>query len=146
MAWAALAIGAVALVAFPILMARRPHPLVPLALFRRRRFATINLSTLLIYGAAYTMGYLFGLFLQNVLGYTATAAGLVSIPTVAADRPVLRAGRGTERADRVAAVPHRRPGADGRGPAVAGADPGDERALAVRARRPVDLPPAGLGR
>ena len=80
-AWAALAIGAVALVAFPILMARRPHPLVPLGLFRRRRFATINLSTLLIYGAAYTMGYLFGLFLQNVLGYTATAAGLVSIPT-----------------------------------------------------------------
>ena len=80
-AWAALAIGAVALVAFPILMARRPHPLVPLGLFRRRRFATINLSTLLIYGAAYTMGYLLGLFLQNVLGYTATAAGLIGLPS-----------------------------------------------------------------
>ena len=36
-AWVALGIGAVALVAFPILMARRPHPLVPLGLFRRRR-------------------------------------------------------------------------------------------------------------
>ncbi len=48
----ALVIGAVALVAFPFLMARRPHPLVPLGLFRRRQFATINLSTLLIYGAA----------------------------------------------------------------------------------------------
>ena len=33
-------------------MARRPNPLVPLGLFRRRQFATINLSTLLIYGAA----------------------------------------------------------------------------------------------
>ena len=30
-------IGAIALVAFPLLMARRPHPLVPLGLFRRRR-------------------------------------------------------------------------------------------------------------
>ena len=40
-------IGVVALIAFPILMARRPNPLVPLELFRRRAFATINLSTLL---------------------------------------------------------------------------------------------------
>ena len=54
---------------------------MPLGLFRRRRFATINLSTLLIYGAAYTMGYLLGLFLQNVLGYTATAAGLIGLPS-----------------------------------------------------------------
>ena len=53
LAWVALAIGVVALIAFPFLMARRPNPLVPLGLFRRRRFATINLSTLLIYGALY---------------------------------------------------------------------------------------------
>ena len=47
--------ASIALVAFPILMARRPNPLVPLGLFRRRAFATINLSTLLIYGALYTI-------------------------------------------------------------------------------------------
>ena len=32
---------------------RRPHPLVPLSLFRIRDFAVINLSTFLIYGALY---------------------------------------------------------------------------------------------
>jgi len=80
-AWAALGIGLVALIAFPILMARRPNPLVPLALFRRRAFATINLSTLLIYGALYGTFTLEYLFLQGVLGYTATAAGLVTLPT-----------------------------------------------------------------
>lgn len=80
-AWASLAIGAVALVAFPFLMARRPNPLVPLGLFRRRRFATINLSTLLIYGALYTNLYVQGLFLQGVIGYSATAAGTIGVPT-----------------------------------------------------------------
>ena len=62
-------------------MARRPNPLVPLGLFRRRAFATINLSTLLIYGALYTVLYIQGLFLQGVVGYTATAAGLIGVPT-----------------------------------------------------------------
>ena len=80
-AWAALAIGLVALGVFPFLMARRPNPLVPLGLFRRRRFATINLSTLLIYGALYTILWFQGLFLQGTLGYTATAAGVVGVPT-----------------------------------------------------------------
>jgi EmrB/QacA subfamily drug resistance transporter len=81
LAWAALAIGVVALVAFPFLMARRANPLVPLALFRRRRFATINLATLLIYGALYTLIYVQGLFLQGVIGYSATAAGVIGLPT-----------------------------------------------------------------
>src|SRR4051794_9618923 len=80
-AWAALIIGTIALIAFPILMARRPNPLVPLGLFRRRAFATINLSTLLIYGAMYTIFYIQGLFLQGVIGYSATAAGVIGLPT-----------------------------------------------------------------
>ena len=44
-AWISLGIGAVCLVVFPILMAVRPRPLVPLSLFRNREFATINLAT-----------------------------------------------------------------------------------------------------
>jgi EmrB/QacA subfamily drug resistance transporter len=80
-AWASLGVGLVALVAFPILMARRPNPLVPLSLFRSRAFATINLSTLLIYGALYSILYLQSLFLQGVLGYTALAAGVSALPT-----------------------------------------------------------------
>jgi predicted MFS family arabinose efflux permease len=79
-AYVALAIGLVALVAFPILMVRRRHPLVPLALFRRREFATINLSTLLIYGALYVSLYFQGLYFQGVLGYTPLAAGAIGLP------------------------------------------------------------------
>ncbi len=81
LAWASLAVGMVALVAFPVLMLRRPNPLIPLGLFRRRRFATINLSTLLIYGALYTIFAFQGLFLQNTVGYSATAAGVIGLPT-----------------------------------------------------------------
>jgi len=80
-AFIALGIGIVCTIAFPILMATRPYPLVPLSLFRSREFSVINLSTLLIYGALYsTFGFL-GLFLQGVLGYTAFAAGLIGLPS-----------------------------------------------------------------
>jgi len=79
-AWIALGIGIVALIAFPILMARRPHPLVPLDLFKSRPFATVNLATFFIYGALYvTLSYQ-GLVFQGVLGYTALAAGAVGLP------------------------------------------------------------------
>ncbi|HSL97494.1 MAG TPA: MFS transporter, partial [Candidatus Deferrimicrobiaceae bacterium] len=73
--------GAAAAVAFPFLMARRPRPLVPLGLFRDRAFATINLSTLLIYGAFYASFLFHALFLQGTLGYTPLAAAIVGLPT-----------------------------------------------------------------
>jgi EmrB/QacA subfamily drug resistance transporter len=79
-AWISIAIGAVNLVLFPILMARRPNPLVPLELFRQRTFATINLATFFIYGALYVTFSYQALLLQGVLGYTAMAAGAVGIP------------------------------------------------------------------
>ncbi len=79
-AWAALAIGTLATIAFPILMLRSRHPLVPPALFKSRNFTVTNISTLLIYGALYVNGYFTGLFLQGTIGYTAVAAGLASIP------------------------------------------------------------------
>src|ERR1044071_576117 len=75
-----IAIGVVATIAFPILMAKRPHPLVPLSLFSRRTFSTINLSTLLIYGALYAVGGFQALFLQAILGYSPLGAALVSLP------------------------------------------------------------------
>ena len=76
----ALGAGVVALVAFPILMSKRPNPLVPLRLFRVRQFAIINLSTLLIYGALYVTFGFQSLFLQGTLGYAAFAAGAVGLP------------------------------------------------------------------
>jgi EmrB/QacA subfamily drug resistance transporter len=79
-AWIAIAVGTVALILFPILMAKRPNPLVPLDLFRQRTFATINLATFFIYGALYVTITYQALVLQGVIGYTALAAGAVGIP------------------------------------------------------------------
>jgi MFS family permease len=79
-AWVILGIGVACLIAFPILMARRPHPLVPLSLFRIRPFATVNLATFFIYGALYVTMFYNAVLLQGVLGYTALAAGLIGLP------------------------------------------------------------------
>jgi EmrB/QacA subfamily drug resistance transporter len=79
-AWAAIAIGIVAGIAFPFLMSRRPDPLVPLSLFRIHRFAVINLATFLIYGALYVFLAYSAIFLQGTLGYSAIAAALVALP------------------------------------------------------------------
>ena len=80
-AWVALGVGVVCLVLFPILMARRPNPLVPLELFRSRAFATVNLATFFIYGALYVTFFYQAVILQGVLGYTALGAGIVGIPS-----------------------------------------------------------------
>ena len=76
-----LAIGAIALVAFPILMVTRRDPLVPPSLFRNRTFRAINLSTLLIYGGLYVLLYVQSLFLQGVLGYSALATAIIGLPS-----------------------------------------------------------------
>lgn len=79
-AWISIGIGIVAIVSFPFLMSRRPDPLVPLELFRIRRFAVINLATFLIYGALYGyLGYQ-GVFLQGTLGYSVVASSLIGLP------------------------------------------------------------------
>ena len=69
------------LIAFPILMATRPHPLVPLELFRSRAFSSINLATFFIYGGLYVTFFYQAVVLQGVLGYTALGAGLVGLPS-----------------------------------------------------------------
>jgi EmrB/QacA subfamily drug resistance transporter len=79
-AWLAIAVGVVSLILFPILMARRPNPLVPLGLFRSRAFASVNLATFFIYGGLYVTFFYQAVILQGVLGYTALAAGIVGIP------------------------------------------------------------------
>jgi EmrB/QacA subfamily drug resistance transporter len=79
-AWIALGLGAVAAIAFPVLMATKRDPLVPPSLFRRRQFSVINLATLLIYGALYVTQFLQALFVQGTLGYTPFATALVALP------------------------------------------------------------------
>jgi predicted MFS family arabinose efflux permease len=62
-------------------MARRPHPLVPLELFRNRAFASINIATFFIYGGLYVTFFYQAVILQGVLGYTALGAGLIGLPS-----------------------------------------------------------------
>lgn len=80
-AFVALGAGAITTVALVPLMRRRPDPLVPPYLFRSRNFTVTNVSTLLVYGAIYTVALTAAIFLQGTLGYTALAAGLTFIPT-----------------------------------------------------------------
>ena len=61
-------------------MAVRPHPLVPLSLFRNREFASINLATFLIYGALYVSFTFTALLYQGTLGYSATGAAIIGLP------------------------------------------------------------------
>ena len=79
-AWAALAIGAVATIGLAPLMIFRRDPLVPPNLFRSRNFTVTNISTFLIYGALYVVFAYQALFLQGTLGYSALASGLAGIP------------------------------------------------------------------
>jgi len=65
----------------PFLMVTRRDPLIPPALFGSRNFTVTNISTFLIYGALYVIGWFLTLFLQGTIGYTAAAAGLGFVPS-----------------------------------------------------------------
>lgn len=75
-----LAIGALLFVGFLVWEAKSSHPMLPLALFRRRNFAAGNLETFLIYGGLGLMFFFLVLFLQQVAGFSALEAGSSSIP------------------------------------------------------------------
>jgi EmrB/QacA subfamily drug resistance transporter len=79
-AWIALGVGVVATAALVPLMVFRRNVLVPPSLFRSRNFAVVNVSTLLIYGTIYMYSYFQAIFVQQALGYTATASGLLGLP------------------------------------------------------------------
>jgi EmrB/QacA subfamily drug resistance transporter len=78
--YTALIVGGLAAIAFPILMARSRHPLVPLSLFKSRNFTVTNISTLVIYGALYVTFAFMAIYLIGTVGYNPAAAGLVGIP------------------------------------------------------------------
>jgi EmrB/QacA subfamily drug resistance transporter len=77
---AALVIGIAALVGFVSWQRRSELPMLPLPLFAFRNFAAANLVTAFVYGAL-TLGSLaVALYTQEVGGYSATAAGLATLP------------------------------------------------------------------
>jgi EmrB/QacA subfamily drug resistance transporter len=73
-------LGSVALVCFSIFERFAEHPMLDLALFRRRNFALGNLATLAIYAGLTASTFLITVYLQQVAGYSATAAGLSLLP------------------------------------------------------------------
>jgi EmrB/QacA subfamily drug resistance transporter len=74
-------IGGVAAIAAFIWWERRaPYPMMPLELFRIRNFAVGNLATLTMYAGLGGGLFFLGIFLQQVAGYSATAAGASFLP------------------------------------------------------------------
>ena len=78
--WGTLGIGIISLVAFVIHENRTKRPMLPLGLFTERNFSVGNVATFLIYAALALQGFLLVIFLQQVAEYSATLAGLASLP------------------------------------------------------------------
>jgi EmrB/QacA subfamily drug resistance transporter len=78
--WVPLVAGFALLALFVWHERRTDRPMLPLSLFRSRNFAIGNLSTLLIYGGLGAATFFVVIFLQQVAGYSAVAAGLALIP------------------------------------------------------------------
>jgi EmrB/QacA subfamily drug resistance transporter len=77
----ALVVGVAALLVFLAWQRRARHPMVPAGLFTTRNFTGANLVTAFVYGGI-TMGSLaIALYLIEVAGYSATAAGLITLPS-----------------------------------------------------------------
>jgi EmrB/QacA subfamily drug resistance transporter len=76
----AFAIAAAAAAAFLAIEARSEHPMVPLQMFRRREFSG-GMSTMMIWSFGILGIYFFtSLYLQGILGFSPTKAGLAFVP------------------------------------------------------------------
>ncbi len=72
--------GLIAIGVFLVVESRLAHPMVPLRFFLVRNFAGANLATLGVYFALSGAIFLVIIYVQNVLGYSALAAGLCLLP------------------------------------------------------------------
>lgn len=75
-----LIIGIILLAGFLFYERQAPHPMLPLSLFRNRNFSVGNVATLAVYAGLTAALFLLVVFLQQVSGYSALAAGLASVP------------------------------------------------------------------
>lgn len=76
----AAVVGAVSLGAFALIETRSAHPMVPLSMFRSRRFAGANAVTFVVWGALGAVFFLLAVHLQNDLGYSALESGAALLP------------------------------------------------------------------
>jgi EmrB/QacA subfamily drug resistance transporter len=77
---AALAVGLAAAGMFIVVERRARHPMLPLAMFRSRQFASAITLALVTYAALGGVIFLFVAFLQVSLGYSALRAGAATLP------------------------------------------------------------------
>jgi predicted MFS family arabinose efflux permease len=73
-------VGVSCLAAFPWWESRTPNPIMPLHLFAARNFAVGNLATVFLYAAVSLGTLVVTLFLQEVVGMSASTAGLATLP------------------------------------------------------------------
>ena len=95
---AAIALGALASVAFVLWELRAPSPMLPMRFFRRRAFVAANVMALLMYAALFGSLFLLTQLLQTGLDATPWEAGLRMLPMVV--MPMLLAPVGGVLADR----------------------------------------------
>lgn len=78
--WGTFAVGVIAMIWFVFHERKVDQPMLPLNLFSVRNFSAGNIATFVIYAALSLQGFLLVIFLQQVAEYSATMAGLVSLP------------------------------------------------------------------
>jgi EmrB/QacA subfamily drug resistance transporter len=78
---ASMVFGVAALLAFAAWERRTSRPMLPLGLFTVRNFAGANLATAFVYGALMLGSLAIALYIQEVGGYSATVAALITLPT-----------------------------------------------------------------
>ncbi|MGW2815314.1 DHA2 family efflux MFS transporter permease subunit [Streptomyces sp. NPDC001415] len=72
--------GSALLVGFVAHGTRSANPMLPMRLFRSRAFSAINAASLLMFVGMFGSIFLLSQFLQNVIGYSPTEAGLRMLP------------------------------------------------------------------
>lgn len=75
-----LVAGGALLVAFVVHGTRAQNPMLPMRLFRSRAFAGINAASLLMFLGMFGSIFLLSQYMQGVLGYSPTEAGLRMLP------------------------------------------------------------------
>ncbi|MFF7053915.1 DHA2 family efflux MFS transporter permease subunit [Streptomyces griseorubiginosus] len=76
----ALFVGAALLAAFVLYSTRAKNPMLPMRLFRSRAFSGINAASLLMFLGMFGSIFLLSQYMQGVLGYSPTEAGLRMLP------------------------------------------------------------------
>lgn len=75
-----LLLGALALIGFVWYEYKAKHPMVPFDLFKSRNFSIGNIATAAIYGALAVSTFVITIFIQQVSGFSAIAAGIALLP------------------------------------------------------------------